>query len=143
MTSRADFEGSEFSKRDRRPDETGPPDSQPLSAECEKVQLAQRILGARRVRAEHLNAPIFSEPAWDMLLELYIRETSGASSTTAQLYSVQGAPSSTASRWLDVLESAGLIARRRILINGNSELIHLTSRGRTALDDYLTAVGDL
>ena len=53
MMSRAGFEESSFPGRDRRPDKIGAADPQPLSEECEKVQLAQRILDARRIRGDH------------------------------------------------------------------------------------------
>ena len=78
-----------------------------------------------------------------MLLHLYIRETSGASSTVADLQPSEGTAATTALRWLNVLENAGLVPRRGVLINGNSEPIELTNRGRVSLDNYLAAVGDL
>jgi DNA-binding MarR family transcriptional regulator len=75
------------------------------------------------------------------MLEVYVREASGLSATATDLQAELAQPSSTAVRWLKVLEEQGLI-RRKLLLTG-VELIGLTSDARSALNDYLTAVQKL
>jgi DNA-binding MarR family transcriptional regulator len=89
----------------------------------------------------HLSGAIFGEPAWDLLLEVYVREASGLSATAADLQAELAQPSSTAVRWLKVLEEQGLIRRKQL--STGVEVIGLTSDGRAALNDYLTAVQKL
>lgn len=143
MTSTAESERSDYRGRAPRQDELGLPDADPLGAERQRVQTAQRIAAASRARNEHLDPAIFGQPAWDMLLDLYIRETSGASSTIVQLLlSAQEYPTSTASRWLKCLEEHGVIR----LVNHaevGTELVELTVRGRTSVDRYLDALRGL
>lgn len=114
---------------------------EPLSDECRKVQIAQWFLAARRLRREHLNGTFFGEPAWDMLLQLYVRQVSGLSSTVSELRAARDEPASTVQRWLDALQEQGLIHRKH-LVTG-ADLVELTAKGDTALDAYLTDVQEL
>lgn len=117
-------------------------DAEPLSDECRRVQTAQRILSARRLRYVHLSEALFGEPAWDMLLQIYVRETSGLSSTIKELQGELEQPASTTARWIRVLEEQALVRRKRLSI-GMTEVVELTQKGRTALNAYLTAVQEL
>lgn len=114
-----------------------------LKHECELVRTAQSILLGRRRRYEEFNSALFGEPAWDMLLELYVRETSGASSTAEQLQTASAVPSSTAARWLNHLEHDGLVARRDHPLDRGTIFVELTEQGRQALDRYLKAIRHL
>ena len=111
-----------------------------LAHECELVRTAYAILLRRRQRYEEFHPRMFGEPAWDMLLELYVRETSGSSSTAEHLQLASGTAPSTAGRWLQYLAEEGLIARRNRPLNGGGILVELTDHGREALDQYLTSI---
>lgn len=114
-----------------------------LSHECELVQTAEAIIVRRRRRYEEFDTALFGEPAWDMLLELYVRETSGASSTVEQLQTAAEPASSAAERWLRYVEIGGLIARRPHPHDQGTVFVQLTDKGRQALDRYLTAIRDM
>ena len=158
-TSGADFqvlarECSAITNKDSGPPESREPSaaketsesavgSDVLSHECELVRTAYAILLRRRRRYDEFNPALFGEPAWDMLLELYVRETSGASSTAEQLQTASATPSSTAGRWLQRLENDQLIARRDHPHDRETVFVELTDQGRQTLDRYLAAIREL
>lgn len=111
-----------------------------LSEERRMVRVADGILRQRRRRNEYFKAAMFSEPGWDMLLELYVRDSSGASATAAQLLMAAATPTSTAARWLEYLEAEGLVIRRAHPLDPGTEFIELTDKAWQAMEDYLTAV---
>lgn len=126
--------------RDPKADETRGAHSGPLSDDCRKVRTAQWILSARRLRYAHFSGSLFGEPAWDLLLQVYVSDASGLSSTVAELQVQQEQPASTTLRWLNALEEQGLI-RQKQLPTG-SKIVELTTNGHSALDAYLVAVQD-
>lgn len=113
-----------------------------LSHECKLVRTAQAMLQRRRRRSDEFEPTMFGEPAWEMLLALYVRETSGASSTAEELQPAS-ATASSAERWLRYLEKEGLARRRYYPGYGRTFFVELSDRGRQALDRYLGAVGEL
>jgi DNA-binding MarR family transcriptional regulator len=69
----------------------------------------QSLLLARRARDELLGKDLFSDPAWDMLLELYAAELAHRAVTLRDLALATGTPPSAARRWLKALDEHGLI----------------------------------
>lgn len=87
------------------------------------------ILTLRNRRAKHLDASLFGEPAWDMLLTLFKAHLSRTDLTVEQVCR-SGCPyESTARRWLAVLVDHGLVEVAR---EGRDELLRtvcLTEQG--------------
>ena len=74
---------------------------------------AARQLGAIRKHRNSVfgDADLFGEPAWDMLLDLYVaRRRHSSISITSACYAAN-VPTTTALRWLAVLERKGLVVR--------------------------------
>jgi hypothetical protein len=67
----------------------------------------QSIMVMRRRRSAVFGEGLFSDPAWDILLELFAAELGGRSVGLADLTHV--APRSTLARWLTALEERGLV----------------------------------
>ena len=67
----------------------------------------QSVLLVRRARASVLGKDLFSDPAWDMLLELYAASLSGRRVTLPELARVTETPTSVAARWIQALEQSG------------------------------------
>jgi pyruvate/2-oxoglutarate dehydrogenase complex dihydrolipoamide dehydrogenase (E3) component len=79
------------------------------------VRAIERVTALIALRAQRdalLGAHYFGEPAWDMLLDLFIARAEGrkTSSTSAALAS--RAPTTTALRYISILQQAGLIDKR-------------------------------
>ena len=103
---------------------------------------AQFELGARRVRAKYFDRDLFGEPAWEILLALYIAEESGPRFTTSKLAEWIGVPLSTVVRWIRTLEEKSLVGRIDHPTDRRIVSIRLLDKGRAALDSYLRAIPD-
>ena len=123
-----------------RPDGFGQGPGDPLGSERQRVRTARRILAAGRAREEDFSCGTFGDPAWEMLLILYMRECAGAFSTLAGLLSAQEIPGSSAERWLDHLAQQGAIWRGFRTELGE-EVVELSASGRGCVERYLNALG--
>lgn len=110
-----------------------------LNTELALVRIAQAIRQLRRLRADVFGVAI-EEPAWDMLLQVYIRDTNGASTTAAQLMEASLVPPSAAQRWLHYLEREGLVRGKAHPIDEATEFVELTDDARQGLERYLAVV---
>jgi DNA-binding MarR family transcriptional regulator len=100
-------------------------------------RIARRILEFRRSRASFLNPAMLGEPAYEMLLCLYIAEDPGEPLTPARLAELTDVPHSSALRWIDYLVDKELVTRGAHPKDRRATVIDLTSKGKQALDDLL------
>ena len=100
---------------------------------------AQRAVSARRARANYLNKDVFGEPAWDILLALYISDFAGGRRTLGSLSQSTGTPPSTMLRWFSYLEEEGLVERRPHPTDKRTAFVQLAEKGRAALDKYFSS----
>lgn len=108
------------------------------AASADLREWARRIINARRARVATLNKSMFGEPAWDMLLELYVNMDYGARHSVGRLCELSDAPPTTALRWLDYLEKEKLVARQENPTDRRTEFVEITEKGRTAMEQYLS-----
>ncbi len=80
---------------------------------------------------------MFGEPAWDMLLILYI-EQGGPQLTMGRLARIAGASATTALRWIEYLEGQGLTRRQSHPTDRRTFFVRITDRGLQALDLYFS-----
>lgn len=107
------------------------------------VRIARAILHLRRQRKEDFDGSLFGEPAWEMLLELYVRDASGSVSTVAELLAISDAPVSTAARWLVHLDKLGFVTRRSHPLDAKTEFVDLTAEAKGALERHLAVAQEL
>jgi DNA-binding MarR family transcriptional regulator len=77
------------------------------------VELARRILTGHRIRADYFPQSIFRDPAWNVLLDLYVADSMGQRVTVTSACASAGVPLTTALRSLSSLEACELIKRQR------------------------------
>ena len=106
------------------------------------VARAREEFGNRRRRSSVFQRSMFGEPAWDMLLALYILDVSGQRLTTGTLMHFSGAPITTARRWLDYLVENGLAQRDHHPTDQRVLFVSLTAKGRDALDLYYSETAE-
>ena len=99
--------------------------------------VAARVYGARRRRERYFDPAIFADPAWDMLLDLFIAQARGKQLRTVSLCIASNVPWTTALRWIGVLEKQGLIERRLEPDDRRAKLTVLTSHGYRVMRQYL------
>lgn len=101
---------------------------------------ARAQIDERRARKRYFHRDIFGEPAWEILLTLYVTEQSGTRLTTSRLAEWIEAPLTTVLRWVKALEEQSLVGRADHPTDRRIIFISLLEPGRTALDNYFRAI---
>jgi DNA-binding MarR family transcriptional regulator len=104
------------------------------------VSKARMVLASRLVREQYFQRDLFGEPAWEILLALYVLDDSGARFTISKLAECINAPLSTVARWVKTLEEQSLVGRVNHPTDRRIIFVRLLDKGRRALDDYLAAM---
>ena len=86
--------------------------------------VAQAEYASRRRRNGLFHKSLFAEPAWDMLLDLYIQRHHGLSVSIHSLCVAAAVPQTTALRWIGKLEASGLI--ERLPCRQDNRVVHVT-----------------
>jgi DNA-binding MarR family transcriptional regulator len=102
-------------------------------------KMACTLLTLRKRRADFLYRAMFGEPAYDMLLGLYVAEDGGQAMTAARLADIAGVAQSSAARWIEYLVAKDLIDRERHPSHKRASLLKLSCKGRAALDAMFAA----
>lgn len=101
-------------------------------------QAAIRSLNNRRARSRHFDtSDLFGEPAWDILLDLYVHQFKNHDVSVKAASIGSGAPASTALRWLKILEKRGLIFSDLDPSDHRRRFVRLTPSGYESMTRYL------
>lgn len=114
----------------------------PSSATDERLTMAVDWMRARDERDRVFGADLFFDPAWNMLLDLYVNERRGAVVSVSSLCIAARVPSTTALRWLTMLEKRGLIGRRADDYDRRRSFLFLTEEGRGKIEATLDRASD-
>lgn len=125
------------------------PDASPDSAESRFSEYAglrsrrivTRVLAFRRARVTYFGADLFGEPAWDLLLELYLAELDHVRLSVSKACSRAYVPNSTAMRWITKLIESGLVRRYDDQFDQRRSFLALTDRGTAAMEDLINTHG--
>ena len=101
------------------------------------IDLAKRLYRMRGRRASLFGVDPFGEPAWDMLLDLFISESEGKALSVSSLSLGSRSSPATALRYLSALEAEALVERIPDDKDGRRSFVSLTSAGRRGLLDLL------
>lgn len=101
--------------------------------ECNAVRVA---IDARRLRARHLQGNLFADPAWDLLLNLYLALLEQRRVAVSALFASGGVPQSTNFRWLAKLEYEGLVQRTEDPLDARRAWVTLTKPAAVAMRAY-------
>lgn len=102
------------------------------------LELARRAYSDRRRRAKYFDASLFGEPAWDLLLDLFIAEKEGRRVSVTSACIGAAVPSTTALRWILVLENEDLVWRENDPKDARRAFLHLTAKAYTQMIEYLS-----
>jgi hypothetical protein len=91
--------------------------------------IARHILKFRRTRDIVFGEGLFADPAWDMLLDLFVSAYDRRQVSVSSLCIAAAAPATTALRWITTLEQDGLIRRAADPRDGRRVHISLTDDG--------------
>lgn len=110
-----------------------------LATEIILVRLVRGMRQLRRVGRAQLGRA-FSEPALDMLLEVYYRESTGEATTRKLLREVTDAPPSVADRWLCYLRDEQFVRTSDHPTCPEIQFVELTDGTRQALECFFVEV---
>lgn len=115
--------------------------ARPIASEDEAaLETARRLYRDRQRRTDHFDAELFGEPAWDMLLDLYIAACERRQVSTTSACIGANVPVATGLRWLQVLETRGLVCRTADPADARRVWIALTAKARRDLSAYLESM---
>ncbi|MFM6932560.1 MAG: MarR family transcriptional regulator [Novosphingobium sp.] len=101
------------------------------------AELARNAYRARRLRTQFFTgADLFGEPAWDLLLDLFINANEGKQVPVTSACIGAAVPTTTALRWLAILESRGLVEREADSSDARRIFVRLTAPAHSALTAY-------
>ena len=101
------------------------------------TRFAQSLYKSRRVRARYFDKNLFGEPTWDMLLDIFVHQSSGLQVSVKSLCLASDVPDTTALRWIALLVESGLIARKNDERDRRRIFLSLTPRGEAAIRQCL------
>lgn len=112
------------------------------SARDERAHAAiiKNVILARGRRGAYLPPELFAEPAWDILLDLFLAHVSQVRISVSSLCLASKVPTTTALRWLNTLEDHQLVERRDDPLDGRRRFIALTPKAHEALTRYFAAL---
>lgn len=121
------------------------PSAAPLPAAPELLshqERAEALYTQRRTRSACFGSAtgLFQEPAWDMLLHLFIQQERGERVPISNLSLASCVPQTTALRWIKVLEKEGLICSWPSKSDARVRYIGLTPETHARMIHYLDRV---
>ncbi len=105
------------------------------------LALARRTYALRRKRSGIFGNPdLFGEPAWDILLDLFIAAGEGKTVSVSSACIGSAAPATTGLRWLGVLAEEGLVVRENDPEDHRRVLVRLAPAGQAAMERFFETV---
>lgn len=113
----------------------------PARATRSHLALARKTYAMRRKRAAIFgDVDLFGEPAWDILLDLFIAHGEDKQVSVSSACIGSATPATTGLRWLAVLADQGLILRESDPQDQRRVLVRLSDSGLAAMSTFFDAV---
>jgi len=98
---------------------------------------ARQIISDRSKRAEHFPPSLFSDSAWDILLNLALAKSEGVKTTVGTVAETTSVPLTTAIRWIDALVHHQLVKRSNDPNDQRRIYAELTNHGAEVMGQFL------
>jgi DNA-binding MarR family transcriptional regulator len=102
--------------------------------------LVQEILRSRRRRENLFGCDLFGEPAWDILLELFLAELVQRNVSVSDACYASAVPHTTALRWVGKLEQDGWVKRISDPHDGRRSWLQLTDQSSDKMRRLLNSL---
>ncbi|MDM7957530.1 MarR family winged helix-turn-helix transcriptional regulator [Blastomonas sp.] len=106
----------------------------------ERAEVASRYLKLRAKRSAIAEAHLWSDPAWDILLELFVGHVKGKNITVTSACLAARRPSTTSLRYIDRMLQEGLLQRERDPIDNRKINLRITDQAFRAVSDWVDAL---
>lgn len=104
------------------------------------VSLPRTMVNERRARSKFLSSDLFGEPAWDILLDLYIADSDQRDISVSSACIASNVPDTTAQRCLKYLFEEGFIVRRADPHDLRRVFVSLTDETKSRMDTYFQSL---
>ena len=104
------------------------------------VAQVRAVIKARRARERYFAAELFSDPAWDMMLDLMAARLEGRAVSVSSLCIAAAVAPTTALRWIARMTEEGLLDRRADSTDRRRAFMALTDVARARMRAYLAAL---
>jgi DNA-binding MarR family transcriptional regulator len=94
------------------------------------------------LREEVIGGDLFSDPAWDILLDLYAARDRGDRVQVTSIASIAGVPPSTGRRWAKRLVDRGLLERERDRRDQRQTFMRLTPKGEEIMTAFMVRLAE-
>lgn len=105
-----------------------------IRAPRDRREFARHLLRVRQQRNAILGADSFRDPAWDMMLDLYVQDGSSAGTMVSALCIASGVPQTTALRYIYRLEQLGLVQTTDHPTDQRRTMVSLTDDARPRIE---------
>jgi len=103
-------------------------------------KLVRQMIAARQARSRFFDPELFSDPAWDMLLDLTAAHAENAKVSVTSLCIAAGVPATTALRWLKQMVESGIFERVADTSDRRRAFIELSDTSKDAMACYFQHV---
>jgi DNA-binding MarR family transcriptional regulator len=100
-------------------------------------EIVSQIIRARQTRATFFGSELFADPAWDIMLELFLAQLTQRKIASSDLGVITPVPMSTALRWIEKLADGGWIRRRPDPSDHRRIFVELSARGSAAMQAWI------
>jgi DNA-binding MarR family transcriptional regulator len=111
--------------------------NQPSLVAAEAAELVSQIIRAREKRATFFGSELFADPAWDIMLELFLAQLTQRKMASSDLGIATPVPMSTALRWIEKLAEGGWIRRRPDPSDHRRGFVELSAKGSAAMHAWI------
>lgn len=118
---------------------TREPENVKVSA-FEIVAMAEHLYAERRARDLSFPDGLFAEPAWDILLDLYVNHAHRNVLTISSVCVGASVPTSTGLRYIISLEKTGMLEIERDEFDRRRRIVSLSDTAISLIEAYLEAV---
>ncbi|WP_197276953.1 winged helix DNA-binding protein [Sphingomonas profundi] len=106
-------------------------------ADPDMLAFARRMIGERYRRFQYFDGHLFSDPAWDIMLELFVAEIEMREVPVTNLCFTSNVPDTTVLRWIKTLCYEGLVVRHKDKVDKRRVLVQLTRSASDSMRRYM------
>ena len=106
-------------------------------ADLDMLAFTRRMIGERYRRFQFFDGHLFSDPAWDIMLELFVAEIETREVPVTNLCFTSNVPDTTVLRWIKTLCHEGLVVRHKDKVDKRRVLVQLTRPAADAMRRYV------
>jgi hypothetical protein len=104
---------------------------------ADMTEFAGKVLAGRRQRDRYFDPVLFSNPAWDILLNLFVADADGRPVTVLESCLASTVPQGVALRWLGYLKQEEMVIETPDPGRPRQTIIRLSDQARMAIAAYL------